>query len=248
MNILGCTVDDEGIPNTCVFGTVESQFFTNPPFGPPDDPVLDVQGNFFGSNTKCAEEQFQGCCGNNVIIRNIGPVSDPQANPAFRSRGDTAVSLSASTSQSSISLGYDINSVDGETGDVVGTEYTFGMSKTLFTSTASLITLDDFSFPALGFGVTVSGSGIATPIFQSGLNGKLQVIGASFQWTFSYVQTLNDGRPDFVIQFSGNALVRVINLVPCCDPAGITDPRILDRLNKQANGGGCAGCGDGNNF
>lgn len=46
---------------------------------------------------------------------------------------------------------------------------------------------------------------------------------------------------------SGNASVKQFFCL-CNPPAGIIDPRIQDRLNKQANGGGCDGCGDGNNF
>jgi len=108
------------------------------------------------------------------------------------------------------------------------------------------ITFD--TFPQINeplFGLERNGTISPSIVNWLGLFGGVEVLWdytEVHEFIFNQYGAIKTGR------FYGNGSLKQF-FCPCnIGTQSITDPRILDRLNRQANGGGCAGCGDGNNF
>jgi len=95
-----------------------------------------------------------------------------------------------------------------------------------------------------------------TPILKAGLGGRQSPIGLVLSVNSTYS---NPGRDSANFNFltrsasySGQIEVRLLNLAvfdpECPEVESLLDPRAQRIIDKQANGGGCRGCGDGNNF
>ena len=104
------------------------------------------------------------------------------------------------------------------------------------------------TFPQLNeplFGLERFGNISPSIVNWLGLFGGVEVIWdytEVHEFLFNQYGAIKTGR------FYGNGSLKQF-FCPCnVGTQSLIDPRILDRLNRQANGGGCQGCGDGNTF
>ena len=274
--LVGPTFDTNGEPDTCLFVLVNMQVndvheraYVNPPDGNLD-PRLTISESWqrgctvcFGDETPDGVQgsiQFNGCAGGiNFESPFIG--ATPAGVPGIESFFTVKFYFTANANTNgsvSFTARYEIwNYTDANPSPSL--DFVGGLANgRLGTTNAQGPSGGPNNSGMFGQGVYADSrtfTGLMVPVFVPGANGINQVVGAEINWNVQSQGTAfqNDLQFSLFTNFTGNATARLTNLRrydPECpdEPAGITDPRILDRLNRQANGGGCRGCGDGNTF
>ena len=266
--VVGCTFDQDNNPNTCLQVTFSMSATVALPykFPPGGDPTVTATADFALSRSFCfgddeqtfvTSQQVQ-CCNGQMLIRSdlipsvfTGAPDNQRVFLLFEFNGGP-------NTQNGIFFGAAYQVWVGD--DNQEPQFVFRSD-----SVAGILK----QTAAIGVGITGTSSldhdpvyrfnqnfnAFMVPVFRPGAGGVNQVVGAECEWLSTASELAFDGGDQFVLpqSFSGTMVVRLLNLrryeEDCAEgSSALIDPRILDRLNRQANGGGCAGCGDGNNF